>query len=55
MFLSSNIKLYMRKDFFISLPKNQIRVQMAAEGVDGEVLPVQTHVGEKVELVSVVI
>ena len=28
---------------------------MAAEGVDGEVLPVQTHVGEQVELVPVVV
>lgn len=28
---------------------------MAAEGVDGEVLPVQTHVGEEVKLVPVVV
>ena len=28
---------------------------MAAEGVDGEVLPVQAHVGEQVQLVSVVV
>ena len=28
---------------------------MAAEGVYGEVLPVQAHVGEKVELVPVVV
>ena len=33
----------------------QVGVQVTTEGVDGEILPVQTHVGEQVQLVPVVV
>ena len=36
-------------------PEDEIRVKVSAEGVDGEVLSVQAHVGEEVELVPVVV
>ena len=36
-------------------PEDEIRVKVSAEGVDGEVLSVQAHVGEEVQLVTVVV
>ena len=36
-------------------PEDEVGVEVAAEVVDGEVLAVQAHVGEEVELVAVVV
>ena len=37
------------------IPENEVRVKMIAEIVDGKILSVQTHVGEEVQLVTVVV
>ena len=36
-------------------PEDEVRVKVAAEVVNGEILSVQAHVGEEVELVPVVV
>ena len=39
----------------IDIPENEVWVKMVAEIVDGKILSVQTHVGEEVQLMTVVV